>query len=126
MARRKGKKGRSSPSVAAFAELTHNDGVVRIYTAEMIRKPTPGNASVETVEELLATLEHIVETAPLYNPNPKEQVFFPMSALFAYMMMTTAGYAAFRYPAINGAIVRMLNEWCRFLDSEQSAYVLNT
>jgi phosphatidylserine decarboxylase len=126
LAKRKGKTGWSSPSVAAFAELIENDGVVRMYVEEMIRQQAPGHASVESVEEMLATLEHIVTTAPLYNPDPKEQVFFPMSALFAYMMMTTAGYAAFRYPAINGAIVRMLNEWCRFLDSEQSAYVLNT
>lgn len=115
-----------SPGVAAFAKLIHDDGIVRMYVDEMIRQQARGHASVHDAEEMLATLEHIVETAPLYNPNPKKQNFFPMSSLFAYMMMTTAGYAAFRYPAINDAVNRILAEWCRFLDSPESTYVLNT
>jgi len=71
-------------------------------------------------------LNHIVRTAPQYTPVKKKQNFFPMSTLFAYMMMTTAGYAAFRYPAINDAVNRILAEWCRFLDSPGSTYVLDT
>lgn len=124
--KRKGKESWVSPAVAAFAELIFNDGIVRMYVEEMIRQQEAGHATVDNVEEMLATLDLIVETAPRYNPDPKKQVFFPMSALFAYMMMTTPGYAAFRYPAINDAVVRMLNHWCRFLDSEASRYVLNT
>jgi phosphatidylserine decarboxylase len=115
-----------SPGVAAFARLIDNDGIVRMYVEEMIRQQARGHATVHTVEEMLATLEHIVETAPLYDPDPKKQNFFPMSTLFAYMMMTTAGYAAFRYPPINSAIARLLAEWCRFLDSSRSTDVLNT
>jgi phosphatidylserine decarboxylase len=124
--RRKGDPEWKSPAVAAFADLIRRDGIVRMYVDEMIREQAPGHASVHDAEEMLATLEHIVETAPLYNPNPKKQNFFPMSSLFAYMMMTTAGYAAFRYPAINDAVNAVLAEWCRFLDSPESTYVLNT
>jgi phosphatidylserine decarboxylase len=124
--RKKGEPEWKSPGVAAFAELIRNDGIVRVYVDEMIREQARGHATVHDAEEMLATLEHIVETAPLYNPNPKKQNFFPMSTLFAYMMMTTAGYAAFRYPAINDAVNRILAEWCRFLDSAESTYVLNT
>lgn len=123
--RRKGEPQWRSPAVAAFAGLIRNDGIVRMYVDEMIREQARGHASVHDAEEMLATLEHIVETAPLYNPNPKKQNFFPMSSLFAYMMMTTAGYAAFRYPAINDAVNAVLAEWCRFLDSPESTYVLN-
>lgn len=126
LARRKKGAAWRSPGVDAFAELIYRDGIVRMYVEEMIRQQAPGHASVNDVEEMLATLDHIVDTAPLYNPDKKKQVFFPMSALFAYMMMTTAGYAAFRYPAINDVLLRILNEWCRFLDSERSTYVLNT
>lgn len=122
----KRRKELKSPSVRAFAGLIHNDGIVRMYVEEMIREQARGHATAHSVDEMLAMLDHIVETAPLYNPDRKKQNFFPMSSLFAYMMMTTAGYAAFRYPAINDAILRMLNEWCRFLDSEKSTYVLNT
>lgn len=126
LAKRSGQTDWRSPGVAAFARLIEDDGIVRMYVEEMIRQQARGHATARTVEEMLATLEHIVETAPLYNPDRKKQNFFPMSTLFAYMMMTTAGYAAFRQPAINAAIVRILNEWCRFLDSERSTGVLNT
>jgi len=128
LAKRKGAGGDDwkSPGVRAFATLIENDGIVRMYVEEMIREQARGHASVHSVDEMLATLDHIVATAPLYNPDKAKQVFFPMSALFAYMMMTTAGYAAFRYPAINDVLVRILNEWCRFLDSPESTYVLNT
>ena len=125
--RKRARKGEwRSPSVAAFAELIRRDGIVRMYVDEMIREQARGHATVHDAEEMLATLEHIAETAPLYNPDRKKQNFFPMSTLFAYMMMTNAGYAAFRYPAINDAVNRILAEWCRFLDSEASTYVLNT
>lgn len=115
-----------APSVVAFAELIHRDAIVRMYVTQMIEQQAPKYATVHTIDEMLATLDHIVTTAPLYNPIPKKQNFFPMSSLFAFMMMTTAGYAAFRQPAINDAILRMLGEWCRFLDSPESTYVLNT
>lgn len=124
--KRKGREGWDSPAVRAFAELIERDGIVRMYVTEMIEQQAPRYATVHTVEEMLATLDHIVVTAPLYDPNPKKQNFFPMSSLFVYMMMTTAGYAAFRYPAINDALLALLAEWCRFLDSEASASVLNT
>lgn len=124
--RKRGRGGWVSPSVAAFAELIHGDGIVRMYVTEMIEQQAPKYATVHTIDEMLATLDHVITTAPRYDPNPKKQNFFPMSSLFAFMMMTTAGYAAFRYPAINDAILRMLGEWCRFLDSEESASVLNT
>ena len=115
-----------SPSVVAFAELIHRDAIVRMYVTEMIEQQAPKYATVHTIDEMLVTLDHIVATAPLYTPIRKKQNFFPMSSLFAYMMMTPAGYAAFRYPAINDAILGMLGEWCRFLDSPASTDVLNT
>lgn len=124
--RRKGRDSWISPAVTAFAELIHGDAIVRMYVEEMIRQQEPAHATAENVEEMLATLDLIVETAPLYNPDKDKQNFFPVSSLFAYMMMTPAGYAAFRYPAINDAVVRILDEWCRFLDRPASTYVLNT
>src|SRR5436305_14242990 len=120
--RKRGRESWISPGVAAFAELIDRDAIVRMYVEEMIRQQEAGHATVDSVHEMLATLDLIVETAPRYNPDPKKQNFFPMSSLFAYMMMTTAGYAAFRYPASNDADVRILNEWCRFLDSPANRY----
>ena len=92
--KKKGKDSWISPGVIAFAELIDRDAIARMYVEEMIRQQEAGHATVESVWEMLATLDVIVETAPRYNPDPKKQNFFPMSSLFADMMMTTAGYAA--------------------------------
>ncbi|MCB1036630.1 MAG: phophatidylserine decarboxylase associated domain-containing protein, partial [Acidobacteria bacterium] len=63
---------------------------------------------------------------PLYQEPDGTQNHFPMSSLFVYMMMTPAGEAAFRNVAFNDALRRILQQWCCFLDSENSLYVLNT
>lgn len=118
-----------SPSVAALARLIESDGIVRMYVTEMIEQAWPQDRAhgekIENIPELLAALDRIVTTAPLYNRDPTKQVFFPVSALFTYMMMTPAGEAAFRLAAFNDAIRAILKEWCTFLDSADSRYVLN-
>lgn len=120
------KKGRwISPSVAALARLIEHDGVVRMYVTEMIDQVWPKYKQIDDIPELLAALDHIVTTAPLYNRNPADQNFFPVSTLFTYMMMTPAGEAAFRLAAFNDALRAILKEWCLFLDSPDSRYVLN-
>jgi phosphatidylserine decarboxylase len=40
-------------------------------------------------------------------------------------MGTPAGFAAFRHPAINAMLRKILATWCEFLSSEASLYVLN-
>lgn len=119
-------KGLRSPAVRELAALIERDGIVRMYVEQMIAEQPPKHATVDSVEALLETLDTIVETAPLFEANPKKRNFFPVSTLFTYMMMTRAGFAAFRYTEFNAAIARILNEWCRFLDSRESRYVLNT
>lgn len=114
-----------SPAVQALAELIERDGVVRMYVSEMISQQPAAHRTVGSIEDLLAALDHIVGTAPTYTPGPSQSDAFPMSNLFAYMMMTVAGEAAFRDRAFNGAIALVLREWCAFLDSPQSLYVLN-
>lgn len=119
-------KGLRSPAVRELAALIERDGIVRMYVEQMIAEQPPKHATVDSVEAMLQTLDTIVETAPLFEANPKKRNFFPVSTLFTYMMMTRAGFAAFRYTEFNAAIARILNEWCRFLDSRESRYVLNT
>lgn len=121
-----GKKRRPSKAVRELARLIETDGIVRMYVEEMIRQVPPKHKVIENVEEMLEALDHISRTAPLYNPDPDKRNFFPMSTLFTYMMMTPAGEAAFRNTAFNDAIRNILQEWCGFLDSDKSLYVLNT
>jgi len=114
-----------SPSVAALALLIERDGIVRMYVTQMIDQVPPKYKHIQGIPELLSALELIITTAPEYSPIPADQNFFPVSTLFTYMMMTPAGEAAFRYVAFNEAIRAILQEWCTYLDSAASQYVLN-
>jgi len=124
-ARKKGEEKEMTPGVRALAALLEQDGIARMYVTQMIEEVPRRYRQIQTVEELLAALNHIITTAPLYNPDPKKGNFFPMSSLFTYMMMTRSGEAAFRYGPFNDALRGILKEWCQFLDSPESRYVLN-
>src|ERR1044072_1134772 len=124
-ARSKGRKRKYSKGVEELARLIETNGIVRMYADEMINQVPEEYKNIDSIEEMLEALNHIINTAPLYNPDPNKQNTFPMSSLFVYMMMTPAGEAIFRNVEFNGAIRRILKEWCDFLDSDKSLYVLN-
>jgi phosphatidylserine decarboxylase len=124
-ARRKGKEKPYTRSMAELAKLIELNGVVRMYVTQMIEQQPGDNKTVDSIPNMLAMLNKIITTAPKYNPDPNKLNNFPVSALFTYLMMTPAGEAVFRNEAFNGAIANVLREWCAFLDSKESAYVLN-
>lgn len=124
-AKKKGGQRRWSLAVAELGALLERDGIARMYVTEMIDQVPAQHKTVDSTHGLLAALDHIVTTAPLYNRDPAKQNAFPVSSLFTYMMMTPAGESAFRYPPFNDALRAILKEWCAFLDSPASRYVLN-
>lgn len=113
-------------SVEAFRRLIAEDGIVRMYVTQMVEQAPAERKTVETVDELLVALDHIVGRAPEYSADPAKRNFFPMSALFGGMMFTQAGFAAFRDDRINGALRAMFQDWSDFLDSPASRDVLHT
>jgi phosphatidylserine decarboxylase len=115
-----------SSAVADLARLIERDGIIRMYVDEMINQVPLEQRTIENIPELLEALNHICKTAPMYEADPNKRNFFPMSSLFVYMMMTPAGEAVFRNDAFNDAIRKILKDWCSFLDSPESRYVLNT
>ena len=118
-------KRRASPAVNGLRRLFETDPTVRMYVSQMIEQVPDANKSVHSVEELFRQLEHVVDSAPLYNADPNKRNAFPMSALFVYMMMTPAGEAVFRNDRFVKGIKSVLQEWCAYLDSPPSAHVLN-
>jgi phosphatidylserine decarboxylase len=121
------------PSVQELAQLLADNPIVRMYVTEMVEQAQDlphqekRRDTVKDVPQLLAALDTIVTQAPTYKTKDgKPGVHFPMSALFAYMMMTQAGEAVFRDAAFNGALRAILEEWCTFLNSKDSRYVLTT
>lgn len=114
------------PSVQALAALIDRDGVVRMYVTQMIEQVPEAHRTIHSIDDLLQTLNHIVQTAPVYDADPAKRNTFPVSSLFVYMMYTPGGRMAFANAAFNDAIRTVLQEWCDFLDSPESCSVLNT
>lgn len=129
--REKGTATEWMPAVATLAQLIDRDGIVRMYVEQMIEEALkmphePGLPdTVRNVTELLEALNYIVTLAPPFVPPPGPSRAFPMSNLFVYMMMSKAGEAAFRMTQFNDALRAVLQEWCAFLGSPDSATVLN-
>lgn len=114
-----------SDAVLRMAQLIETNPIIRMYVSEMIDQVPSDHKVIESTAELLLALQRITVTAPAYNPDPAQRNAFPMSSLFAYMMMTPAGEALFRNDPWNDAVRGVLREWCAYLDSPDSAHVLN-
>ncbi|MBV8298882.1 MAG: phophatidylserine decarboxylase associated domain-containing protein [Candidatus Eremiobacteraeota bacterium] len=124
-----GEGGQWDPTVQAMADLIAADPIIRMYAEEMIvqvqQLPNPPPSTVTSVEQMLEALNYIVTLAPEYNPDPSQRNAFPMSSLFAYLMMTVAGEALFRNRAYNASVQAILQQWCAYLNSPDSTSVLN-
>ncbi|WP_300661824.1 phosphatidylserine decarboxylase family protein [Fluviicola sp.] len=114
------------PSVQALSDLIHENGIVRMYVTQMINEVPATQKKIRNTEQLLETLNYIIQRAPEYNSDPAKRNTFPLSALFVYMMFTPSGEAAFRLTEFNTAIRNILQAWCNYLDSPASCNVLNT
>ncbi|MFH8788565.1 phosphatidylserine decarboxylase family protein [Streptomyces roseoverticillatus] len=117
-------------SVKQLEALLNSDKVLKDLVNQMIDQaqkldPQQKHKHVKSIDEMLNCLDEITVTAPEYRLDPNERVFFPMSALFCYMMATQAGWDAFRNEQFNDKLLGVLSAWCAFLDSPESRYVLN-
>ncbi|MEJ5944010.1 phosphatidylserine decarboxylase family protein [Pseudokineococcus basanitobsidens] len=114
------------PSVAALADLVRSEPVVGMLVHRMLeQRPETReyhSRHIRDVDHLLALMNGVLELAPEYG---EENVTLPMGALLDWAMGTPAGFAAFRDPRVNAALKGVLREWCEFLDSPGSLYVLN-
>ncbi|MEU1814004.1 phophatidylserine decarboxylase associated domain-containing protein [Streptomyces roseifaciens] len=114
------------PAVREFAEMVHSDGIVRMYVSQMLQEVPEEHRHVRSVDELIQHLNVVVGWAPSYNRDLLKQIFLPMSALFGYMRLTPSGAVVFRNQAFGERIDAILGKWCTYLDSAESAHVLNT
>ncbi len=122
---RPGQKRVEKRSVVALGELIRHDPIVRMYVDRMIEEVPEKDRTVDDVEALLHQLDYILGVAPEWDSEEDKRNFFPVSTLLNPMMMSDAGYSAFRVDALNEALRAILQEWCAFLDSSASRYVLN-
>lgn len=116
-------------AVTDLATLLQNDPIIRMLVTEMILQepdlyPRIKRKHVKDVDELLVLLDVVIRTAPVFGTETIPKVAFPMSTLLGFMMMTTAGEAVFRHATFNAAMLAILSEWCKFLESEDSLSVV--
>ncbi|SEB45144.1 phosphatidylserine decarboxylase [Tenacibaculum sp. MAR_2009_124] len=121
------------PSVRALQVLLEKDQELRelvnktIIEGLEVHKHFEPDApyAIETIENLLTTLNYIITRAPKFQPNISHSAF-PMSGLFVYMMATPNGWILFRNETFNQALSLILKEWCAYLDSPASLDVVTT
>ena len=115
------------PVIQELADLIVGDPILRMYFANMIGQ-APATSRyrarhLESVEQLL----DLVNAALTYVPSFKESAYVgcPLTALLEWSMATPAGFAAFRHPAVNAILKKILSVWCEYLTSPASLHVIN-
>src|SRR5262249_17602662 len=118
---------RRHPVIEEFADLIAADPIVRMYVTTMIAQVPKTKRfrehHIASIDQMLALLNAVLTHAPEFNTTAL--VGCPLNAILDWSMGTPAGFAAFRYPAINAMIRKIMGVWCEFLSSEASLYVLN-
>lgn len=120
-----------NPVIREFQKLIDDDPIVRMYMTQMIQQiPAKYNEHhPKNLPELLLQLNAVLTVAPPYiSPGHGEDsalVGTPFSAILIWTMGTPAGFAAYRNARINAMFKELLKVWTRFLNSEESRYVLN-
>lgn len=86
-----------------------------------------GHPQIRDYKHMIQVLNHILTTAPSWHDRTYRVGFvgLPFNALLDWPMGTPSGYAAFLDPEINAMIKKVLNAWGEFLQSPDSAYVLD-
>ena len=119
------------PVIRKFQKLIDDDPVVRMYMTQMIQQ-IPAKYSEhhpKNLQEFLLQLNAVLTVAPPYIPPGRGEdsalAGTPFSAILIWTMGTPAGFAAYRNARINAMFKELLGVWTRFLNSEESRYVLN-
>ncbi len=118
-------------SIKAFRELIESEPMLYMYFSEMFdqipekykHEDETQNAIVKDYDMMLKLINEVISTAPGYNKTGL--VGFPINAILDWAMGTPAGFSAFVNDKVNNAFRVIFKEWCEFLDSEDSLYILN-
>lgn len=119
------------PPVQALKELIESNRYIwnlfQMMFDEIPQKDvdTPaGTPQVRDYHELLLVLNRLIQRAPKFNTTGL--VDTPINAVLDYPMGTRTGYVLFNDPRVNAKMKNILDYWGRYLQSEESSYVLNT
>lgn len=120
------------PVIVEFKELIEGDPEIYMLFHQMFdqvpKKPPydkdpTGKPQVRDYTHMLRLINAILMKAPEFNTSGL--VGFPINAILDWPMGTVGGFAAFLNPKVNWQLKRILNQWARFLASEDSCDVLS-
>ncbi len=118
-----GEQVKLHPVLTEFQELIDTDPVVRMYLHQMIAQVPAAKAytkrHLHSVEQMLGLINEVLTMAPDFG------MALPLNAILDWTMGTPAGFAAYRNPAINAILKKLLTAWGEFLDSPDSLHSLN-
>lgn len=133
--RKSGVNAIQSRGVEQLRQLIYEDPKIRLLAEQMIsqaleydEKDPYGKPQITSVGQMLDIIEYITHTAPEYmQPDAEGRglIGFPLNAVLNWCMGTQAGYAFFLEERVNACFNNILKEWCDFLSSPASCYVLN-
>jgi phosphatidylserine decarboxylase len=119
------------PAVEQLKQLIETNATVYMVFTQMFdqvprsRRTTPaGLPQVRDYEHMLQLFNVIMTEAPEYSDTGV--VGFPFNAILDWSMDTEGGWAGFLNDKINASLRVMLNSWAIFLQSPDSAKVLNS
>ncbi|MDC8003377.1 phosphatidylserine decarboxylase family protein [Aureisphaera galaxeae] len=118
------------PVIQELKELIEGDAVIYMnfksmfeQVPEKFKKNPAGDPQVRNYFHALQLINGIMTKAPEFNLTGL--VGFPINAIFDWSMATPAGFTLFLNERFNAQFKKVLNAWARFLESKDSAYVLN-
>ncbi|MCJ1277987.1 hypothetical protein MMC21_005801 [Puttea exsequens] len=125
------------PSVQALARLIETDSTVYLLFDQMFQqipmgppydKDPSGKPQVRDYLGMLGAFNKIIQSAPTFTTSSTKGFHpgTPIGSILTWPMGTEAGTKAFANSNANAAIRDILQDWARFLSSQQSTYVLNT
>lgn len=118
------------PVIEDFKRFIESDPKAYMFFTQMFdqvassRKESPENLpQVRDYQHMLELMNVIMTHAPDFDETGL--VGFPFNAIFDWSMATTSGWTGFLNDKINAHLKAILNEWAIFLQSRESAKVLN-
>lgn len=120
------------PTIKEFKDLIETDAELHTLFSQMFSevphvppydKDPFDEPQVRDYNLMLTLFNAILTRAPEFDTC--EYVGFPINAILRWPMGTPSGSSVFLNPKVNAQVRKMLDDWARFLSSEESASVLN-
>ena len=114
------------PEVEKLGNLIKNDPVLRMNFTMAIEQATEAGHKLgySNIDELMQLINGVMTMSPSFDTSAL--VGCPLNAILDWIMCAPAGFEAFRSPALNAQMKKVLNTWGAFLSSEASCKYLNT